>query len=116
MCDPAIVRNTQSKVASGENNESTFQSGPISVQIARVSADRVRQSDVAVKEVLSSGLTGKIQQEEKAKFSHLGMPHKLPGKRPVEVQPLAGNSYAPSQQVVAPNHAVPDGGEFLEPQ
>ena len=44
------------------------------------------------------------------------MPHKLPGRRPVEVQPLASNSYAPSQQVVAPSHAVPDGGEFLVPQ
>ena len=116
VCGPAIVRNTQQKVASGENNESTFQCGQISVQVEHVSADRIRQSDVAVKEVLSSGLTGKIQQEEKAKFSHLGMPHKLPGRRPVEVQPLAGNSYAPSQQVVAPSHAVPDGGEFLEQQ
>ena len=116
VCGPAIVRNTQPKVASGENNESTFQSGQISVQVAHMSADRRRQSDIAVKEVLSSGLTGKIQQEEKAKFSHLEMPHKLPGRRPVEVQPLAGSSYAPSQQVVAPSHAVPDGGEFLEPQ
>ena len=65
---------------------------------------------------MSSGLSEKIQREEKAKFSHLGMPHKLPGRRLVEVQPLAGNSYAPSQLVVAPDHAVPDGGEFLELQ
>ena len=49
MCGPAIVRNTQPKVASGENNESTFLSGQISVQVAHVSADRVRQNDVAVK-------------------------------------------------------------------
>ena len=55
VCGPATVRNTQPKVASGENNESTFQSGQISGQVAHVSADRVRQIDVAVKKDLSSG-------------------------------------------------------------
>ena len=113
---PAIVRNTQPKVASGENKESTFQSGQILAQVAHMSADRVRQSDVAEKTVLSSGLTGKIQQEEKAKFSLLGMPHKLPVRRPVEVQPLADNSYTLSQQVVAPSHAIPNDSEILESQ
>ena len=48
VCGPAIVKNTQPKVASGENNESTFQSDEISVQVAHVSADREKQRDAAV--------------------------------------------------------------------
>ena len=64
---------------------------------------------------MTSSLTG-VVQEDKVKSSYLGMPHKLPGRRPEKAQPLAGNSYAPNQQVVAPSYAERDDGECLKSQ